>query len=105
MNTAQQQHDEGRTEAKYHGMTDRRADVYADSFAATLTGRGDFWPRNDWARAGDGPEFDDEQHLRIFVAVMKACQSTGGPAERWAIVQAAVAAEAHKLADYVAGRA
>jgi hypothetical protein len=53
----------------------------------TLKGEGDFWARNGWERAGDGPKYDNEQYMDVFVAVQRACQFIGSPADRWAIVE------------------
>jgi hypothetical protein len=62
-------------------------DVYNTRVNETIMGQGGFWPTNDWSFRDDRPKWDAEQEILIFVAVQRACQFIGSPADRWAIVE------------------
>lgn len=64
-----------------------------------------FWPRNYWRSAMDRPEYDDEQELRLFVAIRKAVMLIGADdVDRWRVIESALREEANRYADKVADR-
>lgn len=79
----------------------RRRELYEETMAEILHGRGDFWPTNGWRTALDAPRFDGEQYIPVYAAVQRALASGGTDCDKWAIVMDAVAREAAKYASYV----
>ena len=87
-------------------FSDRRQETYDDAYFAVLEGKDcEFYPTNEWRTARDSPEWDDEQQVRLFNAIKLAASLVGATdAERYAVIENALRADAEKFAEWKAGQ-
>jgi hypothetical protein len=87
-------------------ITRRIADARDEAYWQVMQGEPcAFWPENEWRTTLDSPLWDDEQQLRLFVAIQTACRLVGASdIDRWCVVEQALRAEAERYADYCADK-